>query len=84
MRLLVTLTTVEIVIFLGALAWYLIAITRSLASSSGSLGKVTFGVRAIEQQTASIGPNVVKINGQLEIVEGVLAGLAEKAEKLTG
>lgn len=83
MRLLVTLTVVEILIFVGALAWYLIAITRSLATISGSLGKVTFGVRAIEQQTASIGPNVVKINGQLEVVEGALAGLAEKAEQLT-
>ena len=41
--LLIVLTVVEIVVFVGALAVYLIAIARSLRRISQSLGKVTFG-----------------------------------------
>ena len=78
--LLVTLTAVEIVVFLGAVVVYLVRITRSLRKTSLYLGKVTFGVRAIETQTAPIGPSVVKINGQLEGIAGALAGVAELAQ----
>lgn len=78
--LLLTLTAVEIVLFLGAVVLYLIRITRSLRKTSLYLGKVTFGVRAIETQTAPIGPSVVKINGQLEGIAGALAGVAALAE----
>ncbi len=82
--LLITLTVVEIVIVVGVLAGYLIAIARSLSRTSESLAKVTFGVRAIETQCASIGPSVTRINDQLTGIAGALEGLASKAERLSG
>lgn len=80
--LLIVLTVVEIVIVVGALALYLVAIARSLGRISQSLAKVTFGVRAIETQTSSIGPSVVRVNEQLEVVAAALDGLGTKAEHL--
>jgi hypothetical protein len=82
--LLITLTAIEIVIFLGALVVYLVRITRSLRQISLFLGKVTFGVRAIESQTAPIGPSVVKINEQLRGIDAALAGVAAAAEQKAG
>ncbi|MDQ3342701.1 MAG: hypothetical protein M3524_03910 [Actinomycetota bacterium] len=81
--LLVTLTAVEIVLFLGAVVVYVVRITRSLRNISLYLGKVTFGVRAIETQTAPIGSSVTKINGQLGGVAAALAGVAKLAEQRT-
>lgn len=80
--LLIVLTVVEIVVFVGALAVYLIAIARSLRRISQSLGKVTFGVRAIETQCASVGPSVTRVNEQLTVIAGALEGVAVKAERL--
>lgn len=80
--LLTVLTVVEIVLVIGALAWYLARISRSLHKSAASLSRVTFGVRAIETQCSSIGPNVVKVNGQLAVIAGALDALATQAETL--
>lgn len=82
--LLIVLTVVEIVVVVGVLAGYLIAIARSLGRTSESLAKVTFGVRAIETQCSSIGPSVTRINDQLTGIAGALDGVASKAESLTG
>lgn len=82
--LLIVLTVVEIVIVVAVLAGYLIAIARSLRRISESLAKVTFGVRAIETQTSSIGPSVTRANAQLEVIAGALEGLGTKAERLGG
>ncbi len=82
--LLITLTAVEIVVFLGAVVVYLIRITRSLRQIALHLGKVDFGVRAIETQTAPIGPSVVKINGQLAGIAAALAGVAHLAQQRAG
>lgn len=81
-NLLIVLTVVEILIIVGALATYLIAIARSLSSISQFLGKVTFGVRAIETQAASVGPSVTRINEQLTGIAGALEGVSVKAERL--
>lgn len=81
--LLVILTIVEILIVVGVLAVYLSAISRSLQRTAQSLAKVTFGVRAIETQTSSIGPAVLKINDQLATIEGALSELGDKAESLS-
>lgn len=78
--LLVTLTLVEIALVLGVVVGYLIAIARSLRRTAVLLGKVSFGVRAIETQCATIGPSVLKINDQLAGVAAALAGLAELAD----
>lgn len=80
--LLIVLTVVEIVVFVGALAVYLVVIARSLRRISQSLGKVTFGVRAIETQCASVGPSVTRVNEQLTVIAGALEGVAVKAERL--
>lgn len=77
--LLIVLTVVEILVFLGVVAGYLSAIERSLGRTSTLLGKVAFGVRAIEKQTAPVGPGVTRLNGQLTEISGALAGLADLA-----
>ncbi|MDQ3538102.1 MAG: hypothetical protein M3415_04805 [Actinomycetota bacterium] len=79
--LLITLTVVEIVVFLGAVVVYLVAIARSLLRTAGNLGKVSFGVRAIETQTAPIGPSVTRINTQLATISAALGGVADLAEQ---
>ena len=80
--LLITLSVVEILLLVAALAFYLIRIARSLQTAAASLAKVTFGVRAIETQCASIGPSVVKVNGKLPTIAAALDGLATQAEAL--
>lgn len=83
-NLLIVLTVVEVVIFVGALATYLIAIARSLAKVSQNLSKVSFGVRAIETQCSSIGPSVLRVNEQLTGVAAALDGLVRKANQASG
>ncbi len=75
--LLVTLTLVEIVLVAVVLVYYLLRIAGSLRRTAVLLGKVAFGVRAIETQCSSIGPSVLKINDQL-------AGVATALSDLTG
>jgi MFS superfamily sulfate permease-like transporter len=80
--LLVVLTLLEIVIVVGVLVAYLVAISRSLRRTTVLLGKVSFGVRAIETQCAPIGPSVLTINSQLVGIAaalGTVTGLAEQA-----
>ena len=78
--LLVTLTIVEIALVAVVLVYYLVRVAASLRRTSVLLGKVAFGVRAIETQTQVIGPAVVTVNGQLEGVADALADLTELAD----
>ena len=78
-ELLVTLTVLEIALVAGVLVYYLVRIAASLRRTSTLLGKVAFGVRAIETQTQVIGPSVLKVNDQLETVAETLADLADLA-----
>ena len=82
--LVITLTVIEILLFVGALAVYLIWIARLLRSIASTLAKITFGVRAVDQQCANIAPAVTNINSGLQDIVGVLPGLAGKAEALAG
>lgn len=59
-------------VLVGALAGYLTVIARDLRHVSRTLGKVNFGVRAIEQQTAPLGPALLEIDGDLEAVARAL------------
>lgn len=80
--LLIVLTLLEIVIVVGVLVAYLVAISRSLRRTAVLLGKVSFGVRAIETQCAPIGPSVLTINSQLAGISAALStvtGLADQA-----
>ena len=79
--LLILLTALEIVVFIGALALFIHWVAKSLRRTSASLAKVAFGVRAIETQAAPIGPGVTKINGQLATIAGALEGVAGLAEQ---
>lgn len=75
--LLIILTLVEVTLVVVVLAVYLIAIAASLREVSSTLGLVTFGVRAIEHQTAPIGPVVGDINRALEQVAAALDEVAK-------
>ena len=76
---LIALTITEVVLLVGVLAGYLIAIAARLRSVSKTLGRITFGVRAIETQTAPIGPRLTEINGALGQVAGALQEVAGTA-----
>ncbi len=78
---LLTLTVVEILAVAVVLLTYLAMISFKLHRISDNLGKVAFGVRAIDSQTASIGPSVTALNAELEAIAAALPGLAEKAER---
>ncbi|MDP8931691.1 MAG: hypothetical protein M3O70_24770 [Actinomycetota bacterium] len=81
---LVTWTVIEIVLLVLVLAVFLIIITRGLRRISDTLGRVAFGVRAVEQQASKIGPGVSQLNGTLERIANVLPGIAGRAESLAG
>ena len=76
---LIVLTLVEVLILVVVLALYLISIAATLRRVSHTLGLVTFGVRAIEQQTAPLGPVLTDINGALEQVAGALDAVGAPA-----
>lgn len=80
--LLIILSVVEVLLVIGVLAYYLIQISNSLNETSRTLAKITFGVRAVETQCSTIGPNVVRINEQLTTIAGAVGGVADKAEAL--
>ena len=82
--LLVTLTIVEIVLVAIVLVYYLLRIAASLRRTSMLLGKVAFGVRAIETQCNVIGPSVLKVNDQLAGVADALADLTDLADAAAG
>lgn len=79
---LVTLTVIEIVALVVVLAFSLVGVARHLRSIADTLAKITFGVRAVEQQVGVIGPGVTKVNQTLEEIAGALPGIAAKAEQL--
>lgn len=80
MTLLIVLTVVEIVLLVAVLAVYLVLLHRRLRSINSNLGLITFGVRAVETQTSSIGPSVARLNERLADSVGTLTSLAEKGE----
>lgn len=82
--LLIVLTVVEAVVVVAVLAIYLILLHRKLSMTCVYLGKIAFGIRAVESQTASIGPSVLRINKTLREINAALPGIATKAEKLAG
>ena len=78
---LVVLTVLEVLVVVAVLATYLILLTKRLANVSKYLGKIAFGVRAVETQTGVIGPSVLRINQTLREIEGALGPIAEKAQR---
>ncbi|MCA1711668.1 MAG: hypothetical protein LC789_08575 [Actinobacteria bacterium] len=82
--LLITLTLVEIALVAVVLVYYLCRIAGSLRRTSTLLGKVAFGVRAIETQCNVIGPSVLTVNDQLVGVAAALDDLAALANARAG
>jgi len=76
---LIVLTLLEVLILVVVLATYLVTIAAALRRVSHTLGLVTFGVRAIEQQTASLGPVLTDVNAALEQVAGALDAVGAPA-----
>lgn len=69
----VSLVLVAVVV--AALAFYLLWVVVILRSAVDTLGKVTFGVRAIAYRTEPIGPLLDGINANLDAVATALEGL---------
>ena len=74
--LLAALSALAVVVLFGALVFYLLKIIEALDSIGGEtpsgyssrssyLSKIAFGVRAIEQQTSHLGPEVTRLNESL-------------------
>jgi hypothetical protein len=82
--LLIVLTVVEAAVVVAVLATYLILLHRRLRVICTYLGKIAFGIRAVESQTAPIGPSVLRINKTLREINGALPSIAAKAERLAG
>lgn len=78
--LLMTFTVIEIVLLILVLAIYLRVVTRQLRSISGTLAKVAFGVRAVEEQV-SVTSEVRELN-QLasELAERDLPNATRRAQ----
>lgn len=79
-RTLIALTLGEVAALVAVLAGYLLAIAAGLRRVSALLGRVTFGVRAIETQTEPIGPALRDINAAL----GEVAGSLDTAARASG
>ena len=76
MVLLVTLTCLAAVLLLVVVAINLIRINRALSSIGGTptswLGKIRFGLRAIETETGMLAPLVTNLNTGLGALDGGL------------
>ena len=77
-------TIVIALVIAAALAYYLTRVVIVLRAVNDSLGKITFGVRAIAHRTAPLGDLLTPVKTDLEAVadtlEGVAASLAEEAQ----
>ena len=84
--LLTILSALAVVLLFGALVFYLLRIISALESIGGEtprgyssrssyLSKIAFGVRAIEQQTGHLGPEVTRLNESLEGASGGLRSI---------
>jgi len=80
----VALSVVDVLALVLVLAFFLNRVAFLLNSNSKTLGKVTFGVRAVESQCAAIGPAADQINANLTVAAGNLEHAAIAAETLAG
>lgn len=88
LTLLTLLTIVLVLLLVAVLVIGLVKIIQALESIGGSsrgytarpslLSKARWGVRAIEKQTAAIGPEVTKLNNGLEALDETLSTLADR------
>lgn len=72
-------TIVLALLLVAALAFYLIRVILILRHVVDTLGKVTFGVRAIAHRTEPIAPALSDVNANLTAVGEALEGLVPPA-----
>jgi len=70
---------VLVFLLVAALAGYLIWVVLILRHAVDTLGKVTFGVRAIAHRTEPVGPVLADVNANLTAVADALEGLVASA-----
>ena len=79
MVLLTVLTIVLVLLLVGVLVTALVALIDELGAVGGEptslLAKVRWGVRAIEQQTSALGPQVKRLNAGLDRADEGLASI---------
>ena len=74
--LLVLVLVAVLVVGVAKIMWALEAIGNAPTSTPGSLlARIRWGVRAIEQQTAAIGPNARRLNSALQVMEDSIGRL---------
>lgn len=69
-------TIVLALVIAAALAYYLIRVVVILRAVNDSLGKITFGVRAIAHRTAPLAELLAPAKSDLEAVADTLDGVA--------
>lgn len=88
MVLLMFVTVAAAVAFFGTLVGFLAAITARLESigtgPNSSLAMITWGVRAIESETALIPAEVPKLNQQLAVAADVLGAIDQGLVAVAG
>ncbi len=72
-------TLVLVALLVVAVAAYLIWVVMILRHAVDTLGKVTFGVRAIAHRTEPVGPVLADVNANLTAVAEALEGLVASA-----
>lgn len=68
-------TIVIALVIAVALAYYLLRVVLILRRAVDTLGKITFGVRAIAHRAEPIDPVLADVNANLGAVAGALEGL---------
>lgn len=69
-------TIIVALVICVALAYYLIQVVRVLHDVNDSLGKITFGVRAIAHRTKPLGELLTPVKTDLEAVADTLESVA--------
>lgn len=82
MTLRVVLSVAEILLVVLVLAYFLNRVARQLNRVSATLGKVAFGVRAVEQECSVIGPAADRINANLAATAADLETAAIGVERM--
>lgn len=76
-------TLILTAVLILAIVAYLVQVIRVLNHVNDTLGKVTFGVRAIAHQTEPVAEIVTAINNDLGAVAGALEALVASVSKQT-
>lgn len=69
---LVVLTIVEIIALVVVLTTFVVILTRQLRGVAELLGRIAFGVRAVERQAEPLRPSVERMDESLEALNGEL------------